>query len=404
MRRAADNHFFVTAAAALLRLVRYDWDRSSWSASVDRDIDWTEVVRMALDHGVAGILCRSIGALPSRDVPEDIAAAATVYLDRAHVEGSALLAQLGDVLDVLAADDIAALPFKGPALGALAHASATIRPSRDIDVLVRARDMDGAVAALGRLGYRLSESLPPKAMAACYESYGQDILFAESRAPVEPHCAFTPSRLAVDLDLESMWQRAGTLMLDGRSVRTLSLEDTALVACLHGSKERWWRLLWVADVAALIHRHPALDWTAVAERAREAGAQRMLLLGVGLARELFASTLPDGIATAIDGDETLSRLVKEIARDVSAPRVPSGPPDHLSLYYWRLRERPRDRLRYVWRALTTPRFQHYGMIRLPDALFGGYVVIKLVHDYVLLPLWWLAKGRWRRRAPDSVGA
>jgi hypothetical protein len=41
------------------------------------------------------------------------------------------------------------------------------------------------------------------------------------------------------------------------------------------------------------------------------------------------------------------------------------------------------------------------MIRLPDALFGGYVVVKLVHDYLLLPLWWVAKGRWRRRTVAS---
>lgn len=389
------------AAASLLRLVRYDWDRSSWRADGDRAIDWTEVVRMALDHGVAGLLCRTIGALPSGVVPEDIAAAAMIYLDRANAEGTALLHQLVEALDVLAADAIAALPFKGPALGVLAHASATIRPSRDIDVLVHPRDMDGAIAALGRLGYRLSESLPPKAMAACYESYGQDIVFAEGRAPVEPHCAFTPSALAVSLDLEGIWRRASQVALGRCSVPTLSLEDTLFVACLHGSKERWWRLLWIADVAALIHRHSTIDWPVLMERARAAGAQRMLLLGVGLARELFASGLPERVAATIDGDAALSRLVQEIAHDVSAPRPPSGPPERLSLYYWRLRERPGDRLRYVWRTLTTPRFQHYGMIRLPDALFGGYVVVKLVHDYVLLPLWWLAKGRWRRRTAAS---
>jgi hypothetical protein len=69
----------------------------------------------------------------------------------------------------------------------------------------------------------------------------------------------------------------------------------------------------------------------------------------------------------------------------------------VSRYYWEMRERPGDRVRCVWRTLTTPRFQHYRMIRLPDALFPGYVVVKVVHDYVLLPLWWLGKGRWLRR-------
>jgi hypothetical protein len=392
----------VTASDDLLSLLRHDWTPSSWTTEIrDRDIDWTAVVRMALHHGVAGLLCRSIGALPRGIVPEEVAAAATVYLDRVNTEGSALLGQLMAVLDVLAADNIATLSFKGPALGALAHVSATIRPSRDIDVLVHKRDMDRAIAALVRLGYRRSASLPPKAMTASYECYGQDIVFADGRVPVEPHCAFTPSTLAVDLDLEGIWRRATPLALDGRTVSTLSLEDTVLIACLHGSKERWWRLLWVADVAALIHRHPGLDWAALLQRAREAGALRMLLLGVGLAHELLYCALPEHVAATIDGDDVLSRWVKQIARKVCASQTGAGRLDRLSLYYWQMRERPRDRLRYVWRTLITPRDDHYKMIRLPDALFGGYVIVKLVHDYLLLPPWRVAKGLWRRRAAAS---
>ena len=393
----------VTASDDLLPLLRHDWAPSSWTTEIrDRDIDWIAVVRTALHHGVAGLLCRSIGALPRGIVPEEIAAAATVYLDRANTEGCALLGQLMEVLDVLATNDIAALSFKGPALGVLAHVSPTIRPSRDIDVLVHKRDMDRTIAALGHLGYRLGVNLPPKAMTASHECYGQDIVFADGRTPVEPHCAFTPSTLAVDLDLEGIWRRATPLILDGRTVPTLSLEDTVLVACVHGSKEQWWRLLWVADVAALIHRHPGLDWAALLQRAREAGAYRMLLLGVALARELLSCALPDHVATAIDGDDALSRWVKQIAHKVCASQTAGAQRlDRVSLYYWRLRERPRDRLRCVWRTLITPRDDHYKMIRLPDALFGGYVVVKLVHDYLLYPLWWVAKGRWRRHTAAS---
>jgi len=391
----------VTASDDLLSLLRHDWAPSSTTEIRDRDIDWTAVVRTALHHGLAGLLCRSIGALPRGIVPEEVAAAAAVYLDRVNTEGSALLGQLMAVLDVLAANNIATLFFKGPTLGVLAHVSATIRPSRDIDVLVHKRDMDRAIAALSRLGYRRSVSLPPKAMTASYECYGQDIVFADGRVPVEPHCAFTPSTLAVDLDLEGIWRRATLLALDGRTVSTLSLEDTVLVACVHGSKERWWRLLWVADVAALIHRHPGLDWAALLQRAREAGALRMLLLGVGLANELLSCALPEHVAATIDGDDVLSRWVKQIARKVCASQTEAGRLDRLSLYYWQLRERPRDRLRYVWRTMITPRDDHYKMIRLPDALFGGYVVVKLVHDYLLFPPWKVAKGLWRRRAAAS---
>jgi hypothetical protein len=44
------------------------------------------------------------------------------------------------------------------------------------------------------------------------------------------------------------------------------------------------------------------------------------------------------------------------------------------------------------------------MVALPDALAFGYVPIKLVHDYLLLPFWRLGRGRlWRRaRTPIPV--
>lgn len=78
----------VTASDDLLSLLRRDWTPSSWTTEIrDRDIDWTAVVRMALHHGLAGLLCRSIGALPRGIVPEEVAAAATVYLDRVNTEG-----------------------------------------------------------------------------------------------------------------------------------------------------------------------------------------------------------------------------------------------------------------------------------------------------------------------------
>ena len=388
----------MSATGDLVRLLRYDWDPSSWTtAAIEREIDWTEVVRIALDHGVAGLLCRSLRALPAGAAPGDIVAAAGAYLETANREGASRVARLMEILDTLAADDIAALAFKGPALGALAHASATIRPSRDIDVLVHTRDMARATDALSRLGYR-SESLHAKALAACYQSYGQDIMFAPQRPPVEPHCAFLPGTLAVDLDLEGFWRRARPVEIDGRVVRTLSIEDSVLVACLHGSKERWWRLLWIADVAALIHRHPDLDWSALSGRARVAGVERMLLLGIDLARDLFGCAVPETVCSPMHRDGVLLWLKQQVKRDLFQGDAHRGPPDRVSRYYWQLRERRQDRVRYLWRTLTTPRFHHYGMIKLPDGLFGGYVVVKIVHDYVLLPLWWVVKGRWRRRA------
>lgn len=377
----------------LLGILRRAWDPQAPAPETDA-LDWTEVVRKAIDHGVAGLLCRAVERLPEAGLPAGLQEAARAYLEHAETEGAARVEQTFDVLAALAASDIPALAFKGVALAAMAHASAAIRPSRDIDVLVHRRDMPHAVTALKRLGYRASDTFGPRVMGACYATYGQDILFSNGRLPVEPHCAFAPRSLAIDIDVDDMWRRSTLLRIGSTDMRTLCAEDALVVACLHGAKEKWWRLLWVADVAALIHRYPDIDWKAIVRRASDAGMLRILELGIGLAKSLFGTRLPVDLGGSIERDAVCERLVGECKRRLFGEAGGPGSVFQVSRFHWDARERVGDRLRYVWRTVTTPQFIHYRMVPLPDPLVLGYVPVKLVHDYLMLPLWSLGKGRW----------
>ena len=385
----------------LVQLLRSDWEPHVPVPAMSAP-DWTDVIRKALHHGVAGLLCRTLPRLSDADIPSDMLDAAQTFRVRAEAEGAKRVAQTSDVLEALAAEGIPALPFKGVALAMLAHADPVVRPSNDIDVLVQREHMARAVACLGALGYREGETFSARIMTACYATYGQEILFADGRLPVEPHWTFAPSPFAVELDLEGMWRRAIAIDLAGRRTRTLSVEDTLLVACLHGAKEKWWRLLWVADIAALVHRHPTLDWAAVTQRASQAGMVRILRLGLGLAIALFSTRLPGDLTRAIERDSATQRLVeaskRRLASDANGPEAIF----RVSRYHWDARERIRDRVRYVWRTITTPHCTHYRLVTLPDALAFGYVPIKIVHDYLLLPLWRGGKGRLWRRARTQV--
>lgn len=391
-----------TNELALVGLLRRDWDTAAPVPAMAM-LDWTELIRSALQHGVANLLCRVLQQLPGEHIPEDIVEAARSYLERADAQGAERIAQTFEILDALRSDDIPALPFKGVALAVMAHASPTMRPSRDIDVLVHKDHMGRAVASLAKLGYRLDEACAPWIMNAFYVSNGQAILFAQDRLPVEPHWTFAPISLAVDLDLDGMWRRATALDVAGRRVGSLTPEDTLLVACLHGAKEMWWRLLWVADIAALLHRHRSLDWAAITRRAARSGMLRILWLGLGLARTLFSVKLPHDVARAMDRDAQCVRLIEQSRRRLFGGAGGPGSLSHVSKFHWDVRERASDRARYVWRTMTTPQFIHYRMIALPNALGFGYVAVKLVHDYLLLPVWLLGKGRWWRRSTPPPG-
>jgi hypothetical protein len=127
----------------------------------------------------------------------------------------------------------------------------------------------------------------------------------------------------------------------------------------------------------------------------------MLHTGLALSQALFATRLPRPLAQAIERDTTAQRLVRECLRYLFDRSVEVPSVNRLSCYHLRMRERAMDRMRYVWRSLTTPGVNHFRMVALPRPLTGAYVPIKLAHDYVLLPAWRLAKFRSRRREAAS---
>jgi len=52
--------------------------------------------------------------------------------------------------------------------------------------------------------------------------------------------------------IEKLFQRRAFVPIDGRNVPALSLEDELLLICIHGTKHFWERLMWIADVSALL--------------------------------------------------------------------------------------------------------------------------------------------------------
>ncbi|MBS0643740.1 MAG: nucleotidyltransferase family protein, partial [Proteobacteria bacterium] len=171
----------------------------------------------------------------------------------------------------------------------------------------------------------------------------------------------------------------------------LAPEDALLAACLHGFKDEWSRLISVADVAGLLTCHPHLDADTVLSHAASVGLRRILLVGVALARDLLEAPCPAVLAKAIDADRRLPTLVAEAIARLHQPDAVQSSVFTLSSIRRRMRERRADRFRYVVRTVLAARVPHYGVIDLPDALLPLYPVVRVMHDFVALPLWRLVR-------------
>jgi hypothetical protein len=364
-----------------------DAARAEIAALLDA-VDWKVAVETAEAHGVTALVLARLSAL-GLDVPAEIVAAGATYLERQTARNAALTDALKRVLVALSERGIDAIAFKGPVVAQLAYGDPALRRYRDLDILVRAADADAACEAMAALGFRNADTFTPAQRAAFRRYSGQDIVFSDGVA-VEPHWALAPRTLSLQINHDALFARARDIVLAGVPVRCLGAEDLVTVLCLHGSKEQWTRLLWIADLAHMIAVSPELDWEVLLTRAREQGCLRMVLVGLALAAALL-DALPAAAARAIAADREARALAEWAASRLFDPDRADPSIYTLTAFRLRMRERTADRFRYVARTVATARDIHFSLLRLPDALFFLYTPLKLVHDYVLLPVWTLGK-------------
>ena len=321
------------------------------------EMDWSTLIEHALAHGSASLLCRHLLDLSPEFLPPGVATACEAFLATRDNAAADAMAQVAKVIDALAAHGIDSLPFKGPILGLQAYGDPAMRVYRDLDFLVRHGDVPAALAALGRLGYH-SETiagLRARRIADYYRYNGHDTLSAPGKLPIEPHWALSPHAFSAEIETDPIFDRATAVQTSqGRRFACFAPEDTLLAAALHGGKEQWPRLVGVADIAALLHAHPDLDWTATLARAREIGCLRMTLLAVELARALLGAQLPYEVRAAIAQDRAVAALAQRVRERLFAPTSTTSV-FTFSRFRWKSREHLSDRFRCASRTLLAAR-------------------------------------------------
>lgn len=267
-----------------------------------------------------------------------------------------LTAELLRLIELFDSHGVLAVAYKGPALGAYLYGSLALRQSGDLDLLVRRQDVARARALLLESGYRPRRALSEGGTEFMRRSrYAEE--FDRDGVHLELHWAFTNGDVDLALDLDELAPRLFQVSLGPRTIPIFGVADHLLILCVHGSKHRWDRIEWLCGVAELLRAHGTeIAWDVVHDRARRLGVDRMLLLGVLLAHELLDAPVPPPTLERARGVGAVVELAGLVPALFTAPPVDveQGSSLETDLFRLRLRERPRDRLRFVWYRLTTP--------------------------------------------------
>ena len=297
--------------------------------------DGARLLALAEDHGVVGHLAARLRGIDTNLVPHE-PIQALLERQRAQIFFSLRVsAELFRLLDLLAAENIEALVVKGPVLAVQAYGDPAMRSYGDLDLLVRQRDIRRATQLMIAASYRAQVSLSAIDAGKIPGQY----LFSrpESQLLVELHNDFTLRYFPRRLPIEKFFTRQIRVPLDARQAPALSVEDELVLICIHGAKHLWERLIWIADVAALVTRQTSLDWERVAASAEEVGAERMLHTGLRLAADLLKTRLPDRVLRRVKADAVAARLAGQVPEWLAA--AGDAPPGLFERAVFRLRMR-----------------------------------------------------------------
>ena len=197
-----------------------------------------------------------------------------------------------------------------------------------------------------------------------------------NRAMVEIHTESTLRHFPVPPDLEQMSSRSIIISVDGREVPAFGPEDELLMLAVHGAKDFWARLVWVADVAEIVKQSANLDWESLLAAANKIKVTRMLNLALSLAHEIVGLEMPSEIASRIQADVVVKRLTRQLCGCLLKSEPLPGGLFSRSLYRIRMTEGLWDGLRYWGRLMIAPAEEDWAMAELPSDLSKSYAVLR----------------------------
>ncbi|MDH3603867.1 MAG: nucleotidyltransferase family protein, partial [Candidatus Tectomicrobia bacterium] len=362
-------------------------------ALLQEELDWATIMEQAIAHGTLALLYQNLQNVDADTVPQAVMEQLRTYFHSIAEHNLRLTHELIKLLELFEAHDIQAIPYKGPAVAVALYGNILLRQYSDLDIIVAPERRDQAKALLYARGYELwTEMTDAQHAAHEHETHADTFVHPTSEVAVDLHWTLAQRRFAIALAPDHLWDRLEPVALPGKTVNSIPVAELLLILCVHGAKHGWERLGWLCDIAELIDGDHDLDWDRIMAQARDTNNERILLVGLCLARDLLGATLPHNIQVQIDSQTAVQSLAERLrTRILSETQRPLSLLKQ-QLLYPQMRERFMDKLPYflhLIREALTPNTRDHEHLPLPPwlaFLHYPYRPFRLITTYGLGPI------------------
>ena len=268
---------------------------------------WLAVVTLARQHGVMALLYQQLKTLGLTDqVPPGILQTLrTDYLYEAN-RNSQIFRELGNILSAIYRENIPVIPLKGAYLAENVYGNIAVRPVRDVDLLVKQKDLWGVEKILTEMSYIRVH--PGEGEEGIRHVEYQD---TQLGLKVEIHWDFVPEGFGLRVDLQNLWNRTKPAMVAGVGVAAMSPEDLLLNLCIHASDHVFeMGLRFVCDITeTLRHNQREIDWVCIQQRAHMWRVNNCAYVNLWLAQKLLGAPIPENWLDTLKSQESDQRYL-----------------------------------------------------------------------------------------------
>jgi len=347
-------------------------------------LDWEFAINESAVNSVLPLVARQVAALASDLAPADRVDRLTKAARANALRCLTLTAELIRIVELLRAKGVQPIPYKGPVIAQQAYGDVALREFEDLDIVLRQREMGKVDEIMKGLGYRPNHSWRFESGDSSIVPGEYDYRDDARGMIVEFHTEFTLRHFPLRPDLAQMSRRLVSVTLSGHEIYTFAPEDMLTLLCVHGSKDFWARISWIADISEFVRANPRLDWNVTFNRAKELGTERMLNLGLALASKLLHAPLPEAVMSRVERDSVANSMASEISRGHLIKEVPDRSAGERFHFRRRMVAGRVAGWRYALRLTTQPADEDTNAMSLPRPLMPLYTLLRpfrLLREY-----------------------
>ena len=354
---------------ACARIVPTAEDERRIAQALDEGVDWPRLLGLAEAHGLLALLFRALQSDGLPSIPAGVETRLWTYVEQLRRKNRLMSAELHALLDLLEANGIPAVPFKGPVLAATLYGGLELREFGDLDLLLPPADIVRARSLLQERGYAPMFPLTPALDRALLASPRQYHVALKHQVMVELHWKSDAEFAVCDAGQPEWWAQRPSASFESRPVRSLQDRELVLVLLLHGSKHLWEQLNWVAEIAELLRQRPDVDWEWIFHTTELLRARCRVAVGLLLAQRWFDAELHSAVRQWLAGQEEAGELAEQIA-GLWFARGAENPRNSFTRLFMNLNLQDSfgQRLRHVIDVVLRPGMAEWTAWPLPEAL------------------------------------